>query len=363
MDFSERLNRANGRLKAAKIRVRITAQGQSLYIRGTFPPPPGSPKDAPFQQRIALGLPANPRGVELAVAKAKEIGIALETDRFDWSVYRGQKAESVREWVNLFRAQWEGGDLTWKTDYQQPFNKLDMDAPLTIELLRQALEAVKNRKPNSRSQLRAYNAYRQLAEFSKLDFEVLRGLKGSYSATEVDPRTLPTDEAIARWRSQISDPGWRWIFGMIAAYGLRGHEVYKADLVDFPTIRIPPDTKTGARFVFPLFPEWAERWNLGERIWPPLRNIPSYTNGQLGTKTAKFFERMPCEAYDLRHCFARRCFEFGYSPEFGAKLMGHAPEVHCRTYRRWIDEGVYWRIYQQGLKHGDRPQCPTVSED
>lgn len=358
MDFSDRLSQANGRLKTAQIRVRVQRLGQKLYLRATLPPPPGSAKDRPYQQRIALNLPANPRGLSVAEQRARELGVSLENGSFSWSDWRGESAETVREWVERFCTEWEGSPLTWKTDYQQPFNKLPSDAPLTAELLRQTLMEVRELLPNSRAQLRAYNAFRQLAVFAGVSTDNLKGLKGSYSASEVDPRTLPSDIDVAEWRSQIANPGWRWVYGMLAAYGLRGHEVYKADLADFPTVRIPQDTKTGARFVWPLFPEWAKKWELAARVWPPLRNIPSYTNGQLGTKTAKFFERLPCDAYDLRHCYARRCFEFGYSPEFGAKMMGHSPDVHCRTYRRWIDEAVYKRIYDRGVNGSDRPPCP-----
>ncbi|MEM1279914.1 MAG: integrase [Cyanobacteria bacterium P01_H01_bin.152] len=364
MDFPERLARTNGRLKAARIPIRIQHLGNRLHLRGTFPPPPDSAVDKPYQQRLALGLSATPRNLAIAETKAKEVGIALEAGSFAWSDYRGEKAETVGEWVQRFHTgKFEGTALTWKTNYQAPFNKLPADAPLTLELLRQTLGAVRADKPDSRTQLKVYDAYRQLAAFAGLPGELSKGLKGSYSASEVDPRNLPSDRQIFEWRNGIKDSGWRWVFGMLAAYGLRGHEVYKADLADFPTVRIPPDTKTGARFCWPLFPEWAKKWKLMDRSLPPLRDIPNYTNGQLGTKTSKFFERMmDCNAYDLRHCYARRCFEFGYSPEFGAKMMGHSPDVHSRTYRRWIDEEVYWQIYQRGVNGSDRPECPGAED-
>ena len=86
---------------------------------------------------------------------------------------------------------------------------------------------------------------------------------------------------------------------------------------------------------WPLYPEWADAWELQNRILPPLELENGYTNAQLGTKTSNFFERRDwCYAYDLRHCYARCCLEFGFSPEFGAKMMGHSPETHCRVYRR-----------------------------
>lgn len=364
MEFKERLNRANGRLKAAKIPVRLKQIGERLYARGTFPPPPGSTREAPYQQRIALKQPANPRGLAIAESKAKEIGTRLESGKFSWTDYRGDKAETVKDWVEQFKGKFEGAKVTWRTNYQQPFNKLPSDAPLTAELLRQTLERIKQERPNSRTQLRAYDAYRQLGTMAELPQGFLDGLRGSYSATEVNPRDLPSDRQIAEWRSQIKDEGWQWLYGMLATYGLRPHEAYKVDLADFPTVRVSPDTKTGARFVWPLFPEWAEKWELANRILPPLKKISEYDNGQLGTKTSRFFERlMPCDSYDLRHCYARRCFEFGYSPEFGAKMMGHSPELHCRTYRRWIDEAVYYRVYMQGLNRGDRPTCPDLGEN
>lgn len=357
MDFQERLNRANGRLKAGRIRVRLQVMNQKLYVRGTFPPAPGSAKDGPYQQRIALGLPANPRGLALAEEQAKAIGVALEGGRLDWADWRGTRAETVGEWIERFKRKWRGAAITWRTDYQQPFNKLPTEAPLTVALLEQTAEKTTE---DSRSRLRACNAYRQLAEFAGLQSAGLAQLKGGYSATAVDPRSLPTDDQIAEWRGKIADPGWRWLFGMLAAYGLRPHEVYSCDLADFPTVRVSEATKTGARFVWPLYPEWATAWELSDQVLPPLENITNYTNAQLGTKTARFFERFgKCQAYDLRHCFARRCLEFGFAPEFGAKLMGHSPETHCRVYRRWIDEGTYWAIYQAGLTRGDRPTAPV----
>lgn len=360
MDFQERLNRANGRLKAAKIRVRVQAIGQALYLRGTLPPKPDSAKPLPHQQRIALGLPANPRGLALAEERAKQVGVELEAGRFTWANYSQAPTDTVGEWVDKFKARFQGANITWKTDYQQPYNKLPGNKPLTLALLEQT--AAKT-EPNSRSRLRACNAYRQLAELAGLPTESFAQLKGSYSASEVDPRLLPEDEAIAAWRGEIRDPGWRWVYGMIAAYGLRPHEVYSCDLADFPTVRVHEATKTGSRFVWPLYPEWADSWGLQERIDPPLDLARGYTNAQLGTKTSKFFERWgKCYAYDLRHSYARRCLEFGFSPEFGAKMMGHSPDTHCRIYRRWIDESTYRAIYQAGIDRMDRPEAPTVTK-
>ncbi|MGD1905673.1 MAG: hypothetical protein ACFB0C_06720 [Leptolyngbyaceae cyanobacterium] len=358
MGFTEQLNKANGRLKLSKLKVRVAVVGEKLYCRGTFPPPPGSAKEQPYQQRIALGLPANGRGLELAEKRARDIGTDLENKRFDWADWRGDRAESVGEWVSRFESQWSGKPDTWETNYAISFRRLPQDDALTIELIKQTLEATT--EADTRARLRDYDAYRQLLTLAGLDPSPLKPLKGKYSASAVDPRSLPKDEDVAAWRQVITDPGWQWVYGMIAAYGLRPHEVYQVDLLDFPTVRVPDSTKTGERFVWPLFPEWAERWALSDRHLPAIA-IEGCSNRKLGAKTSKFFQRMEgvinSNAYDLRHCYARRCFEFGYSPEFGAKMMGHSAEVHCRTYRRWIDESTYFAIYQKGID-GERPTAP-----
>ena len=39
-------------------------------------------------------------------------------------------------------------------------------------------------------------------------------------------------------------------------------------------------------------------------------------------------------------------------------MIGDSPDVHCRMYRRWIDEGGYWAIYQRGISGSDRPSAP-----
>ncbi len=119
---------------------------------------------------------------------------------------------------------------------------------------------------------------------------------------------------------------------MLACYGLRGHEVFRLDLEDFPVVRVLAG-KTGARFIYPLYPEWAEDWNLNQIDLPKLSL--NYSNAKLDRKIAGWFydRKAPFNACDLRHCYARRCFEFGMAPDWAAGLMGHLNRVHLTTYR------------------------------
>lgn len=368
MDFKTRLSQANSRLKSFPVSIVIIQQ--RLYLQGTFPAKATSVKDYPHQQRLSLGLPANPRGLKEAESQARSVGVELEQGRFTWDAHsRHQKPDTVAEWIERFRVDYfrkGGGEATWKGDYLQAFNKLPTHQPLTLALMVATAGDIEG-KPKSRQ--RACMVYRRMAEFMGLDGSPLTALRGNYSPDEVDPRSLPTDIQIAQWRDAIRDPGWQWIFGIMSAYGLRPHECWHCDLLEFPKVIVEGDTKTGARFLWPLYPEWAERWQLNKRQLPKLPSIENGSpNTKIGTKVSRFFYQKKISketpdgkhltAYELRHCFARRLFEFGHSPEFGAKMMGHSPEIHSKVYRRWIDEGIYYAIYQKALAQSDRPQCP-----
>ncbi|MEH1778909.1 MAG: hypothetical protein V7K67_32245 [Nostoc sp.] len=54
----------NERLKAGKIGVKVEARGDRLSLRATLPLKPGSDKTKPYQQYLALGIYANPTGLQ-----------------------------------------------------------------------------------------------------------------------------------------------------------------------------------------------------------------------------------------------------------------------------------------------------------
>jgi len=368
MNVETLIQAANQRLKQAKLGVLIERRHESLCLRATLPPKPGTNRP-PSQQRISLRpCKASPAGVKHAETQAKILAGELLEGTFDWSEWlsdRSSGQEVIGDWVQKFETNYwninkrtQQSLTTWDTDYNAVLSKLPQDQVMSMNLLKSLALTT---EPDSRSRKRFCMVLGALAKFAELPgVESLKELSGKYSPSEVTPRDLPTDEAISQWRSQIKSDGWRWVFGMMAAYGLRNHEVFRASLVDFPTVRIPRETKTKARFVYPLFPEWVEQWNLKERVLPNLQNIEAASNAKLGTKVSGFFYDNKCSftAYDIRHCFARRCFEFGFSPDLGAKLMGHSVVTHTRIYRAWIDEMTYWKIYDAIVNRPGRPEPP-----
>lgn len=362
-----RINQANGRLKSSHVGVTIERRGDRLWLRGTLPPKPSAVGDKPRRQKISLGVRVTPAGVQHAEQQARLMGAELNLGRFDWANWSKVNSESksgitAGEWIKRFEADYwnrrqrtQQSETTWRTDYRGILSKLPSHEPLSTE---QLLKVINDIQPDSRQRKRAVMVCGALARFAGIDHDY-SALGGSYSPKRVNPRFLPTDEAIASTRAAITNEGWRWVFGAIACYGLRPHEAFSLELSDFPVVEVGAATKTGDRIVYPLYPEWAEAWELDKMKLPEFQK--SHSNAALGTKMAGEFRdrNIPFRAYDLRHCYARRCFEFSLPPDMAAGLMGHSVAVHLETYRAWIDRATYRRAYDALINRADKPKPPT----
>ncbi len=363
MDLKGRIAQANGRLRSANVGVTIEQCGSRLRLRATLPPKPSSKKTEPHQQRISVGIHANPAGVREAEKVAREIGAALDRDRFSWQDYSRTPVEKpltigeeIRRLEQAFFS--DGGTVTtWKGDYRKAFGRLDMEKPLDVEYLAAVLEEI---DPDSKTRRRCATAFSRLLENAGQE-ATLYHLAGKYSPSRVNPRDLPSDELVTKYRFSISNPAWQWVYGMMATYGLRNHEVFHLDLSRFPIIQVLEGTKTGARSVWPCYPEWAEEWELCDRKLPRL--VSGRTNSQLGQKVTGYLSpKLPFKPYDLRHCWAIRTAIFSWPVELAANQMGHSLQIHNRTYQRWISDSHHQRVYELLVSRPDRPlppQCPS----
>lgn len=363
MDFKARLAQTNGRLKAAKTGATVDVIGDRLYIRSTLPPKPKSSREQPYQQRVALGYHANPAGLKRAEQEARKIGTLLDCDEFDWSQYVKNDVQPsggpIRAWITRFerdyftrRARNPKSETTWKHDYLKVFNTLDPDGELTPSVL---IRAIEQTAPDTRTRKRFVDVLSRLAKFADLEVD-LTPLKGNYSTRTTDPRDIPPDRLIAKWRQKIPNPRWQWAYGILATYGLRNHELFSLDFSRLPVLLVMHG-KTGFRRVYPLYPEWVEEWRLAEVRTPP---CTGKTNSDLGNRVTHAFSRyrIPFAPYDLRHAWAIRSLEFGVPVELASQQMGHGVEVHCNTYHRWISEEVHQRAFETVLMRSDRPHPP-----
>jgi hypothetical protein len=361
--FDRKLNQVNERLRSALVGVAVERFKGTLRLRATLPPKPGSNRQRPYQQRISIGSPANLAGLREAEKLARLAGAQLAAREFEWNDWGVTPTGdswpcemAIAKFQRHYLAQ-GGNPETWQGDYMKVLKRLPPDAPLTGELL----EAfVCGTTPNTKARTRACMAAGALARFAAVDFDP-KPYKGTYSPRQVAPRRLPSNEEVARWREQIRNPAWRWIYGMMATYGLRNHEVFKLDLGEFPVVKVLESTKTGEREVWPCFPEWAEWWELGDRILPGVNLERS--NSKLGHSVTEYFsDLLPFAPYNLRHCWAVRTIEFGWPDALAAAQMGHSLDVHNRTYQRWLTKRHHQQVYDLLVKREDRPRPPTVTQ-
>ncbi|NET35451.1 MAG: site-specific integrase [Cyanothece sp. SIO1E1] len=362
MEISGKLAQANGRLKAARVGVRIEQSGGKLRLRATLPSKPGSRCTQAHQQRISIGVPANLSGLKEAEKEARKIGALLACDEFDWEAYAPSQSmpstpltidKLLEQFGKHYLSAGKGKPETLQQEYLDPFKGCDPKAVLTPELLK---ELILSKQPNTRSRLRICSAAKALSKFAGLDFDP-SPWRGHYSPTKVNPRDIPSDTCIAQCRKSIKNPAWRWVYGMMATYGLRNHEVFRLDLANFPIIHVLENTKTGAREVWPCYPEWAEVWQLQNYLLPQI-NL-NRSNKQIGTSVNLYLRsRISFKPYDLRHAWAIRTSLFGWPVELAARQMGHSCEMHTRTYHRWLNTQHQQQIYDLLINRPDRPKPP-----
>lgn len=348
------LEKANQRLKLSCAGISIIQRGSKLSLRGMLP---NKQSEGKSQQTIKLDIYANPAGIKRAFEEAKKASALLALKEFDWSLYRSTPIlpKVVSEWISQFeqdyftrRARTPQSETTWRGDYVTFFNKLPPDAPLTAELLKKAVIAV---PPDTRSRQRACMVASALAKFALLDFDATP-YSGNYSPALLTPRTLPTDAEIVEWREKIKDPRWQFVYGLMATYGLRNHEVFNLDLDSLkkePGILAVLDGKTGARRVWPCHAAWWDEWHLWDINLIPVCN--GKNNSILGNYITRHFKKYGFSyPYNLRHAWAVRTLELGLDVSLAAKQMGHSVLIHTSTYHHWIDDRTHQKAFEELVK-------------
>ncbi|MFQ4135210.1 site-specific integrase [Nodosilinea sp. PGN35] len=385
MASSDALDRAiaalNTRLKAARLGLQVERRGDRLSLRGTLPPRPDSTKTRPHQQRIPLRLPATPGGLKQIEREAKVIAAQLIERRFSWANYLAPAAEDQPETVPLAErvAQFEthlmaqpGVDVaamasrktTWDKAYAPYLKKLVAHGK---EHPRQPLETaivtvLEEFSPHSRSRQVALTALKAFADFQGLTLpDGFEKLAGTYGNSKTARRHLPSDEVVVEWCDRIPNPAWRYVYGVMATYGLRNHEVFFCDYRELRQgnpdgrITVLETTKTGLHDVWPFYPEWIERFGLRQGTLPPINtDLTSTTLQRIGQQVAIQFKRygVPFSPYDLRHAWAVRTIHFGLPDTVAARMMGHSVAIHNRTYHRWITHRDQQAAVQAALQRG-----------
>lgn len=362
--LDSRIAQTNQRLKAARLGLQVERRGDKLSLRGTLPPRPGSGRLNPYQQRISLDLPATPVGLKQAEQEAKVIAGQMIQKTFDWRHYlpitgggrlhQMDLAEKLQAFEQHVLARAEAMEnpasvrATWEKAYAPYVRKLEAIASSRPNLsLAEAIYAAVQKTPaNSRSRQVCCTALTALTEFLNLELPIpLKTYWGNYGSSKARARSLPSDEQILDVYEKIPNPSWRFVYGIMATYGLRNHEVFFCDYSGLQdgsqsaVIEVLDTTKTGTHQVWPFLPEWIDHFNLRQLSLPPVNTDLTHTTLQrIGQQVATQFRRynLPFSPYDLRHAWAVRTILVGLPDTVAARMMGHSVAIHTRTYHRWI---------------------------
>lgn len=328
-------------------------RGQRLTLRGTLPPKPGD-GEKPKQYTISPGLPATAEGLKIAVIKAQNIEADLIYGRFSWEAEKDNLTVELAI-ADFEKHYWVTREKTinrtnnYKYDYLDHFLYLPQDEILTAELLKSALL---HTSPDSRKRRGRAIAYRALLEHFNIDND-LNKYKGNYQPK--NKRTIPTLEEIDEYWNRMRSPQWKWVFGIIACYGIRPHEIFHLDcslMLDYPpALIVKDDTKTGSRLVYPLPDERRIKdWKLYEPVLPNI-NTTGKSNMELGQKISqRFWEYKIPSPYHFRDAYAIRGEVLNYNPALMAQWMGHSLDVHYKKYLRHINQRHFtdaWLARQQ----------------
>lgn len=354
MTIEKWLEKANNRLRGRGVRLEASGRGEykNLYLRATLPNKPGKPPGR-SQQRISLKIKAfTERDVKRAEQQALEISLDLHQDEFDWRKFGDYeepdelKPKTIGDLAKELEQEKRHKlkESTWRYNYEKLLLTLPLDEEPTVHLL---YEWVLENDPNNSTKRKNYvYVAKGILALADLPTSKLDKLSRDIATKAINPRTLPEDEAIEeKWQTIYNySSEWGAVYGMLATYGLRPHELFKLDLSNFPDVKVLPETKTGERIIPPLHPKWVDLFKLNNEFCVPstLRWSEEEQNVQLGRRiSAKFTDAGWGSPYLGRHAYARRCLEYGMNSDIAAKLLGHSRQVHESRYRAFVKNSVY----------------------
>ncbi len=367
MDVTKALNQANTRLKPLKIS--ILQRGDRLSLQASLPPKPKAGDQlsdldratAKRQQtKLSLGLQANPEGLRLAEAKAREISGLLMQNAFDWGQYV-KTSEPVlvapkvliRDWAAKFeedyfnqRAKNPKSLTTWQSEYAPVFKKLPQDQELTEAVI---MAAIATTTPETRTRKRYVMSLSAIAKFAGLEIDI-RSYGRGYTPAKLEVRNVPTDADIVMYHGLIPNKSWQNAFALMATYGLRPHEICHLDFSMLPNLHVLENTKTGERIVRAMLPEWVELFDINANMLLP--RITARTNREIGDRIVTQFSRYAINfpPYNLRHAWCiRGSVMFKMPVAIMAKMAGHSAAVHEATYLRHLREDQVQQVYEQAI--------------
>jgi len=367
MNVIQEINNVNDKFATHGSKLKIEKRGEKLNIRGSLP---SKEDNNNFKiQRISLGLKADISGLEEAKKKLQLINLQLELNQFDWINWIGKPYKKdikdgfefpkrLNQFEEFFFKENKSDfrnstrKTTWRSSYKPYLKRIlniynDYENEALEKIFQKTLESYKE---GTRSRKQCATSLNVLAKF--LDIKLPEDWKlnsRGYGLNKAGFRDLPKDELIEKLWETIPNKSWKFVFGLMATYGLRNHEVFFCDLSSLTNfgdkiIRVLPTTKTGEHQVWPFHPEWVEKFELSKlgenpELLPNInRDLKITTLQNIGKKITDQFKRysFQIKPYDLRHAWAVRTIFYDLPDTVAARMMGHSVSLHTQTYHHWI---------------------------
>ncbi len=368
MVFKSELLKINQKLAQKGIKLRIEKRGHRLCLRGPLPCQfnPGETKD----QRISLGLEANSVGLEQAEKTLNFLYLQIEHKQFEWKSWSQSKSgftyqkhkSNIDEIIDEFKSNFfndpsrsrskSSSKTNWSSSYLPYLQRLKTIAYKNNRKLNKALlvETLKSYSENSRSRQQCGSSLKALADYSNIQLpNDWRSMAYGYGLHKAQFRQLPNDKEIEKAYEMIPNQKWKLVYGLMATYGLRNHEVFFCDLSCLKKggdkiLRVFPNTKTGEHQVWPFHPEWIDKFQLNDLsnekgLLPAINtDLEKTTLQNVGRRVSEQFRRyhLPLTPYILRHAWAIRTIHVGLPDTVSARMMGHSVSIHTKTYHHWI---------------------------
>jgi integrase len=358
--MQESIDQINQRLKAASVPVSVAQNGKYLIMRATLPCKPSDGVGAK-RYKVSLGIPASKAGLKRIESESHRLGDAIARGTFRWEDWQNPRRLKVEDrtiagLVQRFKSDYmrtnKIQESTWAETWQRTFDRLPQSEELTEALV---LAIVLATEEHGRSRQQTVQRMQRLASYAGLSID-LSPYRGDY---EPEPRDIPSDDLIIQWRDRIPNESWRWVYGMLAAFGIRPSEYFHFEFVDPLTVRILDAKSKKWKTTRSIPPDWAEHWNLIAAKCP---DVTGRTFRDYGQRCSRQFNRykLPFDAYDLRHAFAVRASVVNRLPvSTAASFMGHSVATHTRVYHRWLADSTNQEVYDR-LILGNRSQSSEM---
>ena len=367
MNIIHEINIINDNSSKKGSKLKIEKRGGKLNIRGKLP----SREDEKIfkVQRISLGVNADIQGLKEAQKKMQLINLQLDLNQFEWKNWLiNTKKDNKTTDLNFYKQISNFEEFffreikneyftstrktTWNSSYKPYMKRMIKiyDENRNIELRDVFIRTLKSYKESTRSRKQCGTSLKVFADFIKYSLpEDWKILARGYGLKKASFRNLPNDNLIKQLWTKIPNKSWKYVFALMATYGLRNHEVFFCDLSSLKNngdkiLRVLHTTKTGEHQVWPFHPDWVDLFELNKlgenpRLLPDInRDLRNTTLQNIGKTITDQFKRykLQIKPYDLRHAWAVRTIFYDLPDSVAARMMGHSVSIHTQTYHHWI---------------------------